>query len=415
MRDRRSFLQQIGLFSVGAIASSSYHHWIARAVTPSKNNSRLIVIFLRGAVDGLSVVAPYGEAAYYEARPKISIPKPSKSGEKASLIDLDGDFGLHPALKDLMPLWQGQDLAFVHACGCTDNTRSHFEAQDYMESGTPGIKTTPDGWMNRLMAVLSGRNPIQAVNVGQITPRILKGRIPVATIASGRKAIAPMPLDRPQIRSTFDRLYDGNDTLSQNYREGQLARQELLDDLKDLDMEQKMANNGAPSPYGFAKDAQRIARLMAQDDRVQLAFMDLGGWDTHINQGNGTGQLARNLHQLGQGIVALKNGLGKVYGNTTILVISEFGRTVRENGNGGTDHGHGNVMWVLGGSIKGGKVHGKWPGLVTSALYQERDLAITTDFRDVVGTVLSDRFELDRSQIAKVFPNFQPIRSLSLV
>jgi uncharacterized protein (DUF1501 family) len=409
---RRHFLGQVGLFSLGAIASSSSHHWIAQAATPSKNAPRLVVIFLRGAVDGLSVVAPYSESAYYDNRSKIAIPKP---GTENGLIDLDGDFGLHPALKDVMPLWEARNLAFFHACGSNDDTRSHFEAQDSMESGTPGIKTTPDGWMNRLMAVLSGRNPIQAVNIGLTTPRILKGRVPVATIASGRKAIAPIPLDRPQIRSAFDELYNGNDNLSQSYKEAQIARQELMNDFKNIDMEQKMANNGAPSPFGFARDARRIAQLMARDSRVQLGFMDLGGWDTHVNQGSSTGQLARNLQQLGQGIVALKDGLGEVYANTTILVISEFGRTVRENGNGGTDHGHGNVMWVLGGKIKGGKVYGKWPGLAPSALYQERDLAITTDFRDVVGTVLGDRFELDQKQLARVFPNFQPSQPLFLV
>jgi uncharacterized protein (DUF1501 family) len=412
MMNRRDFLGQMGLFSLGAIAAAPTHNWIAQAVTPQKNAPRLVVIFLRGAVDGLSVVAPYREAAYYEARPKIAIPKP---GQTNSLIDLDGSFGLHPALADLVPLWQQKNLAFVHACGSSDNTRSHFDAQDYMESGTPGLKTTSDGWMNRLMAVLSGTNPIQAVNVGQTTPRILKGHVPVATLASGRKVSSPMPLDRPQVSAAFDRLYGGNDALSGSYREGKVARQALLSDLKDLDLEQKMANNGAPSAYGFARDAQRIAQIMARDPRVQIAFMDLGGWDTHVNQGNGTGQLARNLQQLGKGIVALQQGLGAAYANTTILVMSEFGRTVSENGNAGTDHGHGNVMWVLGGSIRGGKVYGQWPGLSASALHQGRDLAITTDFRDVVSSVLGDRFNLDGAKLANVFPGFKPGQRLPLV
>jgi uncharacterized protein (DUF1501 family) len=410
--NRRHFLGQVGLFSLGAIATGSTHHWIAQAMAPQKNPSRLLVIFLRGAVDGLSVVAPYREVSYYEARPKIAVPKP---GEQNGLIDLDGYFGLHPALADLMPLWQQQTLAFVHACGSSNDTRSHFDAQEYMESGTPGIKTTSDGWMNRLMAVLSGANPIQAVNVGQTTPRILKGPVPVATLASGRRVNAPMPLDRPQVSAAFDRLYSSNDALAQSYREGKVARKALLDDLKDPNLEQKMANNGAPSAYGFAGDAQRIAQIMARDARVQLAFMDLGGWDTHVNQGNGTGQLARNLQQLGKGIVALQKGLGTVYANTTILVMSEFGRTVHENGNAGTDHGHGNVMWVLGGGIRGGKVYGQWPGLSSSALYQGRDLAITTDFRDVVMTVLGDRFHLDGGQLAQIFPRFEPSRRLPLV
>jgi uncharacterized protein (DUF1501 family) len=409
--NRRHFLGQMGLFSVGAIASSTSHHWMAQALTPDKNRPRLVVIFLRGAVDGLSIVAPYREAAYYENRPKIAIPQP---GQGQSLLDLDGRFGLHPALADLLPLWQQRDLAFVHACGLSDATRSHFDAQDYMESGTPGVKKTPDGWMNRLMAVLSGHNPIQALNVGQATPRILSGRMAVATLAPGRKITAALPLDRPNVSKAFDRLYSNNDALSQSYREGQAARQALMSDLKDPDLEQKMANNGAASPYGFAKDAQRVAQVMARDSRVQLAFMALGGWDTHVNQGSATGQLARNLQQLGSGIVSLQKGLGPIYANTTILVMSEFGRTVHENGNGGTDHGHGNVMWVLGGGVRGGKVYGQWPGLATAQLYQERDLAITTDFRDVVANVLGDRFHLDGAQLGQIFPRFQSSQRLTL-
>jgi uncharacterized protein (DUF1501 family) len=409
--NRRHFLGQMGLFSVGAIAASTSHSWIAQALTPDNKRPRLVVIFLRGAVDGLSIVAPYRDAAYYEGRPKIAIPQP---GQGQSLLDLDGRFGLHPALADLLPLWQQRNLAFVHACGSSDATRSHFDAQDYMESGTPGIKKTPDGWMNRLMAVLSGHNPIQALNVGQTTPRILEGRMAVATIASGRKVAGTLPLDRPKVSAAFDRLYSNNDALSQTYREGQAARQALREDLKDPDLEQKMANNGAASPYGFAKDAQRVAQVMARDSRVQLAFMALGGWDTHVNQGSASGQLARNLQQLGSGIIALQKGLGPVYANTTILVMSEFGRTVRENGNGGTDHGHGNVMWVLGGGVRGGKVYGEWPGLTTDQLYQERDLAVTTDFRDVVANVLGDRLDLDGAQLGRVFPHFQPSQRLLL-
>lgn len=412
---RRQLLARVGLFSVGAIAFSYSRHWLARGVSANPNNPRLVTIFLRGAADGLSAVIPYGEASYYEYRPKIAIPKPNQGGKVESSIDLDGYFALHPALKPLVPLWQERQLAFVHASGSTDETRSHFEAQDYMESGTPGLATTGDGWMNRLMAVLSGANPIQAVNVGERTPRILAGTMPVASISSGRKASAPIPLDRPQIASAFDRLYDGNDPLSQTYKEARLARQELLGSVKALEQEQRMADNGAPPAVGFASDARRIGQIMARDPRVQLAFMDIGGWDTHINQGNSTGQLARNLDRLAQGLVALQQGLGEVYRDTTIVVLSEFGRTVRENGNGGTDHGHGNVIWVLGGGIRGGKVYGKWTGLSNSELHEGRDLAVTTDFRDVLATLLDHRFNLDGGQIGQVFPNFKPQSSLSLV
>lgn len=412
--ERRHFLAKAGLFSLGAISSTSCHYWMAGAITPAKVNSRLVVIFLRGAVDGLNVVVPYGDANYYEARPKIAIPQPDRGGDAGSAIDLDGYFGLHPALKPLMPFWESRNLAFVHACGSPDNTHSHFEAQDYMESGTPGIATTADGWMNRFMAVLSGRNPIQAVNVGQTTPRILAGKVAVASIPSGRRVTAPIPLDRPEIASAFDRLYDGNDPLSQAYREGRIARQQLRDNLKAGEQEQMMADNGAPPAYKFAIDAKRIGQIMARDARVQLAFLDLGGWDTHVNQGNTTGGLARNLDQLAQGLVALQKGLGEVYRETTIVVLSEFGRTVRENGNAGTDHGHGNVMWLLGGGIRGGKVYGQWTGLEAAKLDAGRDLAVTTDFRDVLAGVLSDRFALDGSQVSQIFPKFKPSGSLSL-
>ncbi len=230
-----------------------------------------------------------------------------------------------------------------------------------MESGTPGIKNTLDGWMNRLLAVMSGRTPVQAVNMGEVTPRILSGPMPVASLSTGRNTAVPLAVDRPQVASAFDKLYSSHDALSQAYREGQEARKALLNDLSSS-AEMQMANNGAPSPTGFAVDAQRLARVMRKDPRVTLAFMALGGWDTHVNQGSSKGQLARNLEQLGKGLAALQTELGSTYADTTILVMSEFGRTVHENGNGGTDHGHGNVMWVLGGGIRGGRVYGDWRG-----------------------------------------------------
>ncbi|MGV0023787.1 DUF1501 domain-containing protein [Phormidesmis priestleyi] len=397
---RRQFLQA-GLFSTASLVAIGAHGWAARATTP--NSKRLIVIFLRGAVDGLNVVIPYQEAAYYQARPTIAIAKP---GQDQGAIDLNGQFGLHPALQALMPLWEQKNLAFVHACGSPDSTRSHFDAQDYMESGTPGIKKTQDGWMNRLLAVMSGHTPIQAVSVGATTPRILSGKMTVATIASGRNANKPLPLDRPQVSTAFDQLYRNTDALSQAYQEGRTARQALL---KDLDSEMKQANNGAPLPNGFAIDTRRLAQLMVRDDRIQLAFLALGGWDTHINQ---SGQLTRNLQFLRQGLTALQQGLGSVYADTTILVMSEFGRTVHENGNRGTDHGHGNVLWLMGGEIQGGKTYGQWPGLAADKLYQGRDLAVTTDFREVIAEVLTRSLKLDDRHLAQVFPNYTTTQRL---
>lgn len=397
--NRRQFLIQSSLCSGSSLVSIGTHGWVARSIAASNPHPhRLIVVFLRGAIDGLSVVVPYQETTYYTDRPTISIPPP---GQPNGVLDLDGQFGLHPALANLLPLWQQKSLAFVHASGSNDDTRSHFDAQDYLESGTPGIKTTRDGWLNRLLGVMSDQNPIQAVSVGATTPRILLGKRAVANLASGRSAGNRLQIDRPQIATAFDRLYGSNDALSRAYREGRVARTELL---KDLDAETKIANNGATLPNGFPGDAQRLARLMARDPRIQVSFLAVGGWDTHINQGGSQGQLARNLEQLGKGLIALQTGLGAAYQQTTIVVMSEFGRTVKENGNGGTDHGHGNVMWLLGGGIRGGKVYGKWAGLEPAQRDRGRDLAVTTDFRDVLATVLTRQLAVDNSNLQQVFP-----------
>ena len=399
--NRRQFLIQSSLFSASSLIGVGTHDWVAQGFAATNPQpQRLIVVLLRGAIDGLSVVIPYQEPTYYTDRPTIAIPQP---GQLNGALDLDGQFGLHPALAPLLPLWQQKSLAFVHACGSNDETRSHFDAQDYLESGTPGVKITRDGWMNRLLGVMSDKSPIQAVSVGATTPRILLGKRVVANLASGRSAGSRQQIDQPQISSAFDRLYTNNDPLSQTYREARAARTELL---KDLAAEMKMANNGATLPNGFPDDAQRLARLMARDPRIQVSYLAVGGWDTHINQGAAQGQLARNLEQLGKGLVALQTGLGAAYQQTTIVVMSEFGRTVKENGNGGTDHGHGNVMWLLGGGILGGKVYGKWTGLEPAQRYQGRDLAVTTDFRDVLGTVLTRRLAVDASKLPQVFPKY---------
>jgi len=407
--NRRKFLHRVGIASTSAIVLLGTHGWAARSTSLNSdgNSKRLVVIFLRGAVDGLNIVVPYAETAYYDARPKIAIPRPNQNG---GVLDLDGHFGLNPALAPLIPLWRQGSLAFVDACGSPDPTRSHFDAQDYMESGTPGVKSTADGWMNRLLATLPEHTPVQAVNLGDTTPRILSGSIAVASLPLGRNSA--MPLDLPQVSTAFDRLYSGNDALSQAYQEGQQARKTLL---TDLDAEMKAANNGAPLPGGFARDAQRLAQLMVKDSSIKLAFLALGGWDTHVNQGGSQGQLAGRLKPLGEGLATLVQGLGSVYQDTAIVVMSEFGRTVHENGDGGTDHGHGNVMWTLGGQIKGGKVYGEWPGVSIGKLYQGRDLAISTDFRDVIVSLLEGHLQLDDAKIHQVFPGYTPSQKISLV
>jgi uncharacterized protein (DUF1501 family) len=398
---RRAFLSRLGLLAAYN-ALRPLRVWASSEPIESKPLHRLVVVFLRGAVDGLNVVVPYEEDAYFMARPNIAIPPPGKSG---GALKLDERFGLHPALEGVFPFWKDKTLAFVHAAGSPHGTRSHFEAQAFMENGTVGNNNTPDGWMNRLLASLPGPYyPTRAVSFGgSAKPLILTGALPVATQPFGGAGQRPMPADRPQISSVFDRLYDGKDPLSLAYQEGRAARSQLMADLK-ADMIE--ADKGAPHPSVFAKETQNIARIIRGKSRVQLAFIALGGWDTHVNQGGSTGQLANRLRSLGDGLLRFVKVLGEEYARTTIVVMSEFGRTFKENGNGGTDHGHGNVMWIMGGGIKGGSVYGIWPGLAVENLYEKRDLGVTTDFRDVLGTVLKYRLQLEESLLVRVFPEF---------
>lgn len=360
---------------------------------------RLVVILLRGAVDGLNVVVPYAEHAYYAARPTIAIARP---GSADGALPLDNRFGLHPALAGLMPLWRQGALAFVHAAGSPDPNRSHFEAQRYIESGTPGRDTTADGWMNRLLQALPGpRGPTDAVSLGPTLPRILRGAAPVANLPLGPGAAAALPTDRPALAAAFDRLYAGSDLLGRAYREGRAARRELLGALAH---EQQIADGGAPPPAGFARDAARLAGLLKSDAHIRLAFAALGGWDTHVEQGGAAGRLANRLHALGDGLAVLAQGLGGVWRDTVVVVLSEFGRTLRENGDRGTDHGHGNAIWLAGGAVRGGRVWGDWPGLAPDQLYQRRDLAVTTDFRIVLAAVLGAHLGLGDRQLDSVFP-----------
>lgn len=367
--------------------------WAAR--TANASGKRLVVVFLRGAADGLSIVPPWEDPDYAVLRPTIAIPPSTE-------MALDGPFGLHPSLAMLLPLWRERSLAFVHASGSPDTTRSHFDAQDYMESGTPGVKTTADGWMNRLVGTLPGpRRATEAIAFGPTMPRIFAGSQTVANVPLGRAAGAPSALDRPLINAAFDRLYAGDDALSRAYKEGLSAHKAVL---ADLQSEMTAADNGAPSPVGFATDAHHLAQMVRQDPGIDLAFFALGGWDTHINQGAAEGQLANHLKPLGEGLATLVHELGPAYVDTVIVVISEFGRTAHENGNRGTDHGHGNVMWVMGGPVAGGKVYGEWLGLGEDVLHEKRDLAVTTDFRTVLAAILANHMGVEDAALARIFP-----------
>jgi uncharacterized protein (DUF1501 family) len=399
---RRDFLHLMA--AAGLMIPVGRSAWAAVGNGGANTDRKLIVVMLRGAVDGLNVVAPVGDAHYAQLRPTIAIARP---GQENGAIDLDGYFGLHPALASLQPLWDQKKLAFIHASGSPDPTRSHFDAQDYMESGTPGKKSTQDGWLNRLLTALPGPStPTRAISVGPVMPRILTGRAPATNIAAGEAGTKANLLDRPQVGSAFDQLYQNNEKFGRTYQDAKDAHKEVMTaSMSPLENEMQMANNGAPLPNGFPNDAARLATLMRNDPKIQIAFVALGGWDTHANQGAGTGQLANRLTPLGQGLATLAQRLGPMFDDTTIVVMSEFGRTAKQNGNGGTDHGHGNVMWVLGGDVAGGKVYGDWKGLSADGLHEGRDLAVTTDFRSVLATVAERHLYLPDKQLAQLFPN----------
>jgi uncharacterized protein (DUF1501 family) len=368
-------------------------------VADSPTQRRLIVVLLRGAVDGLNVVVPYAEETYYRERQSIAIAAP---GKPDGALALDGHFAVHPALASLMPLWTDGYLAFIHAAGSPDPTRSHFDAQLYIENGTPGHDITRDGWMNRLLLALPGpRGATEAISLGPTVPRILAGKAPVASLTLSARGARSLPIDRPDVAGAFDRLYSGNDALAKSYQEGRAARAQLIGALA---REREAADNSAPSSAGFPGQAARLAALLRRQPAVRLAAIGLGGWDTHVNQGNHKGQLAERLRPLGEGLAALARGSGDAWRDTVVVVLSEFGRTVRENGNGGTDHGHGNVIWVLGGAVNGRRVYGDWPGLTAARLYQQRDLAVTTDYRTVLAAILERHMRLGDRQLEAVLP-----------
>ncbi len=366
----------------------------------------LVVLFQRGAADALNMVVPHGDADYYALRPTIAIQRPGARGDAA--LDLDGFFGLHPALRPLQPLWQRGMLAPIHAVGSPSATRSHFDAQDYMESGTPDLKNTPDGWLNRYLATRgtcaecegTTVTPFRAVTMTEQTPRILAGPAPVIAMSS---------LNDFTIRAT------GSDAerLEALYRTGRAdiihgAGAETFDAVKMLraaNPQRYRPEHGAEYPRSqFGQRLLQIAQLIKADVGLEIAFADVGGWDTHVNQGGATGQLANRLSDFAGAVAALTADLGDRMADVLILTMTEFGRMARQNGNGGTDHGHAGAMFVLGGSVKGGKVYGKWPGLAREQLYEGRDLALTTDFRSVFEEVV--RSHLGAVEASRVFPGF---------
>jgi uncharacterized protein (DUF1501 family) len=382
--------------------------WAYRNAAENPEAGKLIVVILRGGIDGLNVVIPHGDKDYYGLRPTIAV-------QRGSLYDLDGHFGMHPALAPLEPFWQNRTLSFVHSSGSPDPTRSHFDAQDYLESGLPGSKIISTGWLNRLLTQLPAQvSPLRGISVGPTLPRIFSGPATVATIAPETKE-RTLAVDTPAIQAAFNQLYSGRkDELSKVYGQGLAAHQEVSQALDIADKqdkenirEQLIANKGAPLPRNYNYFGKQIAALFRTDPTVKVAFVDFGGWDTHVNQGAAQGQLANHLTPLAAGLADLSKGLGPLYASTQIVVMSEFGRTAHENGNGGTDHGHGNVIWLMGGGVPGGKVYARWPGLNNAGLYEARDLAVTTDYRSVLCATLAEHMRLSSTALKTIFPDFQ--------
>jgi uncharacterized protein (DUF1501 family) len=399
---RRVFLKSGAFALVTMGLNPTFLRRAVFAATPAagKKGKVLVCLFQRGAADGLNILVPHGEREYYALRPTIAIPR-------TGVIDLDGFFGLHPSLAPLQPLWANGMLAPVTAVGSPSNTRSHFDAQDFMESGTPDVKSTSDGWLNRYLATegtcaqCAKPSPFRAVAISPQTPRILEG--PAPTIAMSN-------INDFTVRATGDDAQ----RLEALYRTGSAdlihsTGAETFDAVKMLraaDPQRYTPANGAVYPNSpFGQSLRQIAQLIKSNVGLEIAFADVGGWDTHVNQGGATGQLAGRLSDFALAIAALVTDLGDKMEDVVIVSMSEFGRMARQNGNGGTDHGHAGALFVVGGAVHGHKVHGRFPGLAHEQLYEGRDLALTTDFRSVFSELATSH--LGAKNLSSVFPDFK--------
>lgn len=409
---RRNFLKLAGSLAVAPAISS----WMPRlAFTPEgvePPGDMLVVVFQRGGMDGLNAVIPYTESRYYDLRPTLAIPEP-KSGDDASAIDLDGFFGLHPSLRPLKDLWDDESLAIVHAVGSPDPTHSHFDAMDYMERGTPGEKSIPTGWIGRHLQTAPWQNesPFRAVGMGGVMQASLRGPVPVTTLQS----IADFRLqgDAPRmddLRRSLTALYAGGSPLDQ------LANDtfDAVDILSQVDVSTYTPVQGADYPESeFGTAMMQIAQIVKAEIGLEAACVDIGGWDTHNAEGQLDGTFPNLLNEFASGLAALVHDLGERAGLVTIVTMSEFGRRVQENGSGGTDHGHGNCMFVLGGGVNGGKVYGQWPGLEEDQLFGPGDLDISTDYRDVLAEIIEKR--LQNPALDEIFPGYADWNELGVV
>jgi uncharacterized protein (DUF1501 family) len=400
MMTRRIFLKNgsLALVSLGFAPAFIAH----TAKAAQARRKVMVAIFQRGAVDGLNMVVPFGDGEYYKARPTIAIPKPGeRRGQEDGALDLDGFFGLNPRMAPLVPLFQRGELAIVHACGSHDPTRSHFDAQDYMECGTPGVKAR-DGWLNRYLHAQEHEKatPFRAVALAPQLPRILQGTEPTLAIGQLNQFGVHAGRATDMMASTFESQYAqaADSLLAPTGREAFDA----VKMLKNTDPASYVPANGAEYPRsGFGEALKQIALLIKADLGLEVGFAEVGNWDTHVQQ---QGRLPNLLDDFAKAIAAFRTDMGDRMADTVLVTMSEFGRAVQENGNRGTDHGHGNAMMILGGDVKGGKVYGKWPGLARDKRYEGRDLDITTDFRDVFAELVTGH--LGARDLSKIFPGY---------
>ena len=418
--NRRIFLKQGALAFVALGAGPSWGPSFLRQTAfaaelgSSASNKTLICIFQRGAVDGLSMVVPYADPFYYQARTDISLAPPTQQVGENTTLDLDGYFGFNPALAPLLPLFKQGHLAAIQACGSPNASRSHFDSQDLMEAGVDEDKSVADGWLNRLIGCCpedaAKKTAFRAVSMTAGIPRSLQGEQDSLAIRDldtfGLVGDASVALAGPSGTSNgFESMYGSAvDTVLHG-----TAREsfDALSMLKDVRTGTYQPANGATYPTGaFGRNLRQIAQLIKANVGLQIAFAEIGGWDTHANQGNGKGQLANNLKGFSQALAALHQDLGDRMSDVVVVTMSEFGRTVHQNGNRGTDHGHGTCFFTMGGSVKGGKVYGDWPTLAPDKLFQNRDLAITTDFRDVFGEISARHFNVAMADMPKLFPHY---------
>jgi uncharacterized protein (DUF1501 family) len=399
MISRRAFIKSSGVAMVTLGFAPSF---LARTAEAAGTRKKLLIaIFQRGAVDGLNMIVPFGEAEYYRVRPTIAIAAPGRG--EASAVNLDGFFGLHPRMAPLEPFWTNGALAIVHASGSPDSTRSHFDAQDYMESATPGVKSTRDGWLNRyLQAAHAEAPPLTAVAMTRQMPRALQGSAASLAMGGVGEFTVRGGMDA---RDSFEAAYGAAADRVLSGTAG--AAFDAMRELTSATGRPYRPAAGALYPRTpFGQALQEIARLAKADVGLEIAFAESGQWDHHVNEGGAAGQLANRLDDFARGIAALATDLGDRMADTLILTMSEFGRAVAENGTRGTDHGHGNAMLLLGGQVRGRQVHGTWPGLEAANRYEGRDLAVTTDFRDVFGEVVMRHLGADRAAAARIFPGY---------